>query len=121
MSDLDLSDVIKKVAERCLLQVRALPGAGISEVRGLANGELKVAVKAPPEKGKANEEIITVLARFFDTNKSRIGIVRGLANRSKQVIIKELDLELATDKMRNLGWKQDSASITKTTRPKHRR
>jgi uncharacterized protein (TIGR00251 family) len=82
--------------------VRAVTGASQAGVRGVENGELKVAVHAPPDKGRANEEIITVLAQFFDTNKSRVAIVRGFSSRSKHVIIKELDHGLAIEKIRRL-------------------
>ena len=68
----------------------------------MENGELKVAVHASPDKGRANEEIITVLAQFFDTNKSRVAIVRGFSSRSKQVIIKKLDHDIAVQSIRGL-------------------
>jgi uncharacterized protein len=82
--------------------VRAVTGASRAYVRGVENGELKVHVHAPPDKGRANEEIITVLSQFFGTNRSRIGIVRGFSSRSKQVIIKELDYEMALQKISSL-------------------
>jgi uncharacterized protein (TIGR00251 family) len=95
-------EVIKKAQDGLLLRVRAITGAPRSGVRTVENGELRVAVHAQPDKGRANEEIITVLAHFFDTNKSRIAIVRGFSSRSKHVIIKELDHDLAVRKIRNL-------------------
>jgi uncharacterized protein len=97
-TDLD-EKAVKKVAEGVLVQVRAVPGASQAGVRKVENGHLRVAVHASPEKGKANEEIITVLSQFFGTNKSRVAIVRGLSSRSKHVIIKELDYENALKKI----------------------
>jgi len=48
-----------------------------------------VAVSAPPEKGKANERLIELLAEHFRVAKSRIKIVSGHTSRSKVV---EVDL-----------------------------
>jgi len=94
--------VVKKVAEGSLVRVRAIPGASRACVRCVENGELKVDVNAPPDKGRANEEIITLLSQFFGTNKSRIGIVRGFSSRSKQVIIRELDHDMVLQQIRTL-------------------
>jgi len=94
--------VIKKVAEGTLVRVRATTGASRAYVRCVENGELKVYVQAAPDKGRANEEIITVLSQFFGTNRSRIAIVRGFSSRSKQVIIKELDHDMALQTIRSL-------------------
>jgi len=84
------------------VRVRAVTGASRAGVRCVENGELKVYVHSPPDKGRANEEIITVLAQFFDTNKSRVAIVRGFSSRSKQVIIKKLDHDIAVQSIRGL-------------------
>jgi uncharacterized protein (TIGR00251 family) len=94
--------VIKKVAGGCLVRVRATTGASRAQVRCVENGELKVYVHAPPDKGRANEEIITVLSQFFGVNKSRVAIVRGSSVRSKQVIIKELDHDIAMQTISSL-------------------
>ena len=50
-----------------------------------ANGTLEVAVSAPPEKGKANERLIELLAEHFGVAKSKIRIVSGHTKRQKVV------------------------------------
>lgn len=45
-----------------------------------------VSISSPPEKGKANKEIIKTLARYFDTTISKIKIISG--EKSKEKIIK---------------------------------
>ena len=48
---------------------------------------LKVAVSAPPDKGKANAAVIAALAKAFDVAKSRIAVTHGETDRRKIVHI----------------------------------
>lgn len=69
------------------VRVRVKPRASKSRVLGEREGELEVAVAAPPVDGKANEELVRVLAEFFDVPKSVVDIARGQSGRSKLVRI----------------------------------
>lgn len=51
------------------------------------NGVLVVRVTKVPEKGKANEAVVKLLAKHFGVAKSQIKIVRGVAGRNKVVEI----------------------------------
>jgi uncharacterized protein (TIGR00251 family) len=72
---------------RVTLRVRVKPRASKSAVLGVREGELEVAVRAPPVDGRANEELVRVLAEYFDIAKSTISIARGKSGRSKVVRI----------------------------------
>lgn len=48
---------------------------------------LKVAVTAPPDKGKANAALIALLAKRLGLAKSRLRIASGATHRDKTVII----------------------------------
>jgi len=48
---------------------------------------LRVHLTAQPEKGKANKQLIEVLAVYFNVKKSQIKIVSGLGSRKKTVQI----------------------------------
>jgi uncharacterized protein (TIGR00251 family) len=50
---------------------------------------LKVYVRAPPVKGKANEAVIEVLAEFFGVKKSDMRIMSGERSREKVVEIRK--------------------------------
>lgn len=50
---------------------------------------LRVYVRAPPVKGKANEAVIEVLAEFFGVKKSDIRIISGERSREKVVEIRK--------------------------------
>jgi uncharacterized protein len=45
---------------------------------------LKVHVSAPPEKGKANQAVVELLAEFFEVPGARITLVSG-ASRPRKV------------------------------------
>jgi len=53
-------------------------------------GNLKIKVKAPPVRGRANQEVIELLADYYHLPKSQIQIVKGLNNRKKVIKIKAL-------------------------------
>ncbi|HCB56357.1 MAG: hypothetical protein UU08_C0035G0001 [Candidatus Uhrbacteria bacterium GW2011_GWE2_40_58] len=48
---------------------------------------LKVSVKATPEKGKANKELIQFLSNEWNIPKSAIVITRGITAKIKQLTI----------------------------------
>ncbi len=71
------------------LTVKVKPGAKKEGISITPDGSLEVRVSAPPEKGKANERLIELLAEHFGVAKSRISIVSGHTQRQKVV---EIDL-----------------------------
>jgi uncharacterized protein (TIGR00251 family) len=66
-------------------EVLARPKAAGNEVAGVHDGALRVAVTAPPEKGKANAAILRLLAEILDVSLSSIRIVAGETSRRKRV------------------------------------
>ncbi len=71
----------------CRVFVRAQPGAKRSGIVGLWNEHLKVAVRAPADKGRANEEVLEVLAQALDLRPAQLSIARGASARLKEVIV----------------------------------
>lgn len=69
------------------IQVKVVPRAKQPGVEQLADGTWRVAVAAPAEGGKANAAAIETLAGHFDVPKSAVRILRGLANRRKEIEI----------------------------------
>jgi len=68
-----------------VLRVKALSGSNRDEVRGVDGGALKVAVTAPPEKGKANKALLAVLAEFLGVPRRDVAIIHGETSRDKRV------------------------------------
>ena len=53
----------------------------------LADGSLKVAVTAPPERGRANAAVIAALAEHWGVPQRAVRIVQGAASRRKVVAV----------------------------------
>jgi uncharacterized protein len=71
------------------LRVKVIPRSAKSEVVGeLGDGTLKVKIAAVRERGKANEELIAVLARHFGVARGAVSIVSGHTAALKLVRIK---------------------------------
>lgn len=69
------------------IKVKVTPRAKKVEVKQLAGGTWRVAVRAPAEGGRANAAVIEALAETFSVPPSRIRILRGLTRRLKQIEI----------------------------------
>ncbi|TSA46014.1 DUF167 domain-containing protein [bacterium] len=69
------------------IYAKVTPRSGKNEVIKISEGEYKVKVTAPPEKGKANEKVVELLAYYFKVPKSSINIVGGKTSRVKLVEI----------------------------------
>ena len=85
-----ISQYIKNLAKNkeIYLRIKVWPGAGKTEFREeMVDGTLKVAVAAPPERGKANTALIKFLAREFLVDKSAVRILSGVGERLKLVKI----------------------------------
>jgi len=54
---------------------------------------LKLSIRALPEQGKANEEIISYLAKEWQLLRSSIEITKGHTNNLKTILIKNIDKE----------------------------
>ena len=65
--------------------VRVVPRASRSEIIGMHDGALKIRLAAPPVEGAANEELIKILAKYFDVNKNAVEIVSGATAKTKQI------------------------------------
>ena len=75
-----------------LVTVRVQPGAQRTEVLGtLADGSLKVRLKAPPVRGEANRELVSLLAGRYGVPESAVRIVRGQTSRIKVISIEGID------------------------------
>ena len=72
--------------------IRVTPGASKNVVGGAWEGpgdipRLVVKVTAPPESGRANKAVESVLASAFDLPKSRVSVISGKKNRLKTVML----------------------------------
>ncbi len=76
--------------DSCNLKVRVQPKASRNQVDGFEDDTLRLRVTAPPAEGKANAEVIALLAKTLGLSKSRLEIIRGHNSRDKVVSIETL-------------------------------
>jgi uncharacterized protein len=71
-----------------VIDARVSPRASASEITEIqSDGLLKVRLNAIPERGKANEELVTLLAKSFEVPRSGIQILSGETSQRKRVRI----------------------------------
>ena len=75
-----------------ILNVRLTPNAATAQIKGCFVGAdgvefLKVSVLSVPEKGKANKELIDLLAKSLKLAKSKIELISGEADRYKKLLL----------------------------------
>ncbi|HET7757369.1 MAG TPA: DUF167 domain-containing protein [Steroidobacteraceae bacterium] len=69
------------------IRVRVKPGARRSGLVQQADGEWLAQVRAPPVEGRANRELIELVAEHFHCPRSAVSIKSGAAGRIKLVTI----------------------------------
>lgn len=74
-------------ARACTLEVRAQPNSRASAVVGAWNGKLKIAVRAPPQDGRANDELVEVLADALGLKRGDLQVIAGEKSREKRVAL----------------------------------
>ena len=69
------------------LRIKVKPNARTARVECSADGTYIVRVKSPPVDGKANDELVAVIAAHFGVRKAQIAIKSGASARMKLVQI----------------------------------
>ena len=69
------------------IEVKVKPGARGSALRQDASGAWFAELRSPPTEGKANAELIGLVARHFGCPKSAVSIKRGATGRLKLIRI----------------------------------
>ena len=67
------------------LRLRVSAGASRRRVLGVHGGALKLSVKAPPEKGRANKDVVSLVAETFGLAPSDVEILSGETSPDKVV------------------------------------
>jgi uncharacterized protein (TIGR00251 family) len=70
-----------------IIQVKVKPNARASALEERGNGPWLAQLKSPPVDGKANKELMTLIARHFGCPKSAVSIKSGASGRVKLVKI----------------------------------
>jgi uncharacterized protein (TIGR00251 family) len=73
------------------LRLRVSPGAARTELVGRHGSAWKVRVSAAPERGRANDAVVELLARRLRVPRSSLSVVSGRTGRDKVVELHGLD------------------------------
>jgi uncharacterized protein (TIGR00251 family) len=68
-------------------RVKVKPNSKQQKITEEVDGSLTIHLKSPPVDGKANAELIKLLADKFDVPKSSIQIKSGISSRQKVIEI----------------------------------
>ncbi len=77
------------------LRLRVTPGARRSEVVGRLGETWKVRVQAAPERGRANAEVVELLADALELGRGELRVVAGHTSRDKIVELERMPLDEA--------------------------
>ena len=88
-----------------LLRIKVIPGSSVNKIAGVEGEQIKLKIAAPPEKGKANKEVISFLAGILGLRRKDVVIESGEKSRVKLVRIYGVKKEKVFEK---LGIKGES-------------
>jgi hypothetical protein len=74
-----------------MLQIKVKPHARVSQLRQTQDGQWLAQLKSEPVDGKANEELIALVAKYLGCRKADVSIKSGATSRMKLVRVDSLD------------------------------
>ena len=93
----DWQHIISACAEGVRLQVKITPGSSRDRILGPHGDSLKISVSAAPEKGKANQALITYLSKLTGLPQQHITVVSGHTSPRKVLLLAGIDRDQCLD------------------------
>jgi len=81
----DLARLVDAGKDGAVLRVHVQPGASGDGITGVHGHSLKVRVRAPATSGRANEAVITLLAKELGVPVTALTLTAGASSRDKRV------------------------------------
>lgn len=100
------------------IDVLARPGASRSGCLGVEARGLVMALHSPPEGGRANDELVEILARILRLPRASVRIVRGTSSRRKTVEIATAEQERIAARCEELALAGSGARAGVPNRPR---
>jgi hypothetical protein len=88
-----LEDAIKTTKDGTVIDFEVSPGAKTAEVPSGYNPwrkRIEAKIRAPPEKGKANDELISALSALLGVPASDIEIISGATSSRKSILVRSI-------------------------------
>jgi uncharacterized protein (TIGR00251 family) len=96
----DVSDLFDSRKDGVVVRVHVQPGAGRTAVSGRHGAALKLRVAAPPADGRANEEVVALLARTLGVKPAAVTIESGATSRVKRVKVDGVEADTVAASLR---------------------
>jgi len=80
---------------KCVLEIKVMPRASTTEFADLEGELIRIRVAAPPEKGKANKELIRFLAKCLGISKGNLVLLTGKTSQRKRMLVKGISKDQA--------------------------
>jgi uncharacterized protein (TIGR00251 family) len=95
-------EMVRSSGDGCTIRLRVRPKASREAILGTHGAALKVAVKEPPERGRANRAVCELLARALEVPVSSVSLIAGGASANKVVRVTGLDAERCRGRLTSL-------------------
>ena len=83
-----MGELLAETAEGVIINVRAAPRSSRAGLDGTVGDALKVRIRSAPVDGKANKELIEVLADAFGLPKSSVLFKGGETSKTKRLLLR---------------------------------
>ncbi|HKP53609.1 MAG TPA: DUF167 domain-containing protein [Chloroflexia bacterium] len=81
------------------IKVYVAPRSSTNSVTGVHEGEIKVALTAPPVDGAANKALLEFMAKMLSVPKSAVSLISGETSRHKLVRVMGVSAAEAFEKL----------------------
>ncbi len=87
-------DYIEDIRNAVRLKIVVKPNSKKQEIKIDSEKKfLQISVKSPPNKGKANKELLKLLAKQLETSSANLNIISGQTTRDKLILVTNIAIE----------------------------
>ncbi len=91
---------IREEDDGVVFSAKIVPASSRTAIAGLLDGMVKIKVAAPPEKGKANQLLLSFLAKQLGIKTKALSIISGQSSAVKQIKIAGISTQTLREKLR---------------------
>ncbi len=83
-----MGEILTETTDGVVINVRAAPRSSRAGLDGMVGDALKVRIRSAPVDGKANKELIEVIADAFGLPKSAVVFKGGETSKTKRLLLR---------------------------------
>jgi uncharacterized protein (TIGR00251 family) len=95
----EIAQAVEQAQDGVVIRVWVVPGARVAGAAGAVEGYLRMHIRSRPERGKANAELLDVLAEALGLTRRELELVSGATSRRKVVFARHIDRQTAIDRL----------------------